>query len=199
MVVVWELQTMRMPRLAKEWKGEKIEDKSKPSSFKVEIDGPALPPIVKKKEREKKAHWIYFWLLPPAGDTSLISWSDVLAHFLGNTEIAQLEICGRVGWAILLLLLLLLSSSSASSSSACCCCCSSSSSCFFFFFVVVSISGLSFHSPFVSPLLLLYLIPLLVLSRRFSVNGPFCCFFSLQKILRHFSLRDGPLGVGLIE
>lgn len=29
-------------------------DKSKPSSFKVEIDGPALPPIVKKKR--KKGH-----------------------------------------------------------------------------------------------------------------------------------------------
>ena len=63
---------MGMPRLAKEWKGEKIGDKSKPSSFKVEIDGPALPPNV-KKEKEKRAHWIYFWLFPPAGDTSPIS------------------------------------------------------------------------------------------------------------------------------
>ena len=51
------------------------------------------------------------------------------------------------------------------------------------------ISGLSFYSPFLSPVLLFDLVPLLFLSSHFSADGRFSWPFP-QNILQYFSLRN---------
>ena len=61
------------------------------------------------------------------------------------------------------------------------------------------ISGLSFDSPFLSPLLFFFcLVLLLFLSCHFSANGPFCSFF-LQKTLKYFSLSVRLFSMALFE
>ena len=71
------------------------------------------------------------------------------------------------------------------------------------------ISGLSFDSPFLSPLFFLFFLfflpwlLLLFLSCHFSANGPFFWlfffFFLLQKTLKYFSLRVRLFCMALVE
>ena len=62
------------------------------------------------------------------------------------------------------------------------------------------ISGLSFDSPFLSPLLFFFcLVLLLFLSCHFSANGPFSYSFFLSRKLKYVLLRVGLFCMALVE